>query len=237
MSKVHKTMMTTVLILIIALILCSIFGAFLGSARAQVLFSSLPFTVLWIVLVILLIVGLAIFKTLRGNYGLLLAHLGCILVLAGAMYGSQTGHKLFETDKICRGQMAIEKGRETSYVLSSLNGQISQLPFLIRLNDFKIEYYQSQHPDTVRDYISDVSVIQHGRPVACKIIEVNHPLHYGGYYFYQQSYDTQDGQYTILSVVSDSGLSIVYSGYLMLGVGVFWHFWLRHLARRPKDGN
>jgi len=89
----------------------------------------------------------------------------------------------------------------------------------------------------VRDYISNVIVIKNGQMVAYKNIEVNHPLHYGGYYFYQQSYDTQEGQYTILQVVSDSGLSIVYSGYLMLGIGVFWHFWFRHLLRRSKDGN
>jgi hypothetical protein len=28
-------------------------------------------------------------------------------------------------------------------------------------------------------------------------------------------------------VVSDSGLNLVYGGYLMLVAGVFWHFWGR----------
>lgn len=37
------------------------------------------------------------------------------------------------------------------------------------------------------------------------------------------------GEYTILMVVSDAGLNIVYSGYAMLIVGVFLHFWGRRL--------
>jgi hypothetical protein len=99
-------------------------------------------------------------------------------------------------------------------------------------DDFVLSY-----SGVVRDYTSDLAVIQNNQIVTGKIIEVNHPLHYGGYYFYQQSYDTQDGIYSILEVVSDSGLSIVYAGYLMLCTGAFWHFWLRHLLRRPTHAN
>jgi hypothetical protein len=82
---------------------------------------------------------------------------------------------------------------------------------------------------TIRDYISDVQVIKEGNVVAEKSIEVNHPLHFGGYHFYQSSYDTQGHRYTVLSVVSDTGLNLVYAGYLMLVIGVFWHFWIRHI--------
>jgi hypothetical protein len=81
----------------------------------------------------------------------------------------------------------------------------------------------------VRDYISDVQVIKDGNVVAEKSIEVNHPLHFGGYHFYQSSYDAQGHRYTVLSVVSDTGLNLVYAGYLAFGVGVFWHFWIRHI--------
>jgi hypothetical protein len=88
---------------------------------------------------------------------------------------------------------------------------------------FLLRYHKS-----VRDYISDVQVIKDGNVVAEKSIEVNHPLHFGGYHFYQSSFDTQAHRYTVLSVVSDTGLNLVYVGYLALGIGVFWHFWLRH---------
>ena len=75
-------------------------------------------------------------------------------------------------------------------------------------------------------YTSELEIVKDGRVVAAKNIEVNHPLHYGGYHFYQQSYgEDRLGVYTVLMVVSDSGLNLVYSGYTMLIVGVFWHFW------------
>jgi hypothetical protein len=80
----------------------------------------------------------------------------------------------------------------------------------------------------VRDYISELEIVKDGAVVAAKDIEVNHPLHYGGYHFYQHSYGEDTlGKYTVLMVVSDSGLHLVYGGYLMLIAGIFWHFWGR----------
>ena len=89
---------------------------------------------------------------------------------------------------------------------------------------------------TIRDYISELHIIEDNKVVAEKDIEVNHPLHFGGYHFYQHDYDQEEGQYTILSVTSDTGLVAVYAGYWMLGIGVFLHLWLRHIfaKRKPK---
>jgi len=94
--------------------------------------------------------------------------------------------------------------------------------------------YISQGPRAIRDYLSDVVVIENGKEVAAKVIEVNHPLHYAGYHFYQHSYDSEAGKYTILSVTSDSGLYTVYGGYWLLSLGVLWHFWLRHVVEHIK---
>jgi len=90
---------------------------------------------------------------------------------------------------------------------------------------FSLSCYSS-----VRDYISELQIIENDKVVAEKNIEVNHPLHYGGYHFYQISYDAEAGQYTVLEVTSDSGLVLVYGGYLMLCIGVFWQLWLRRLS-------
>jgi cytochrome c biogenesis protein ResB len=90
------------------------------------------------------------------------------------------------------------------------------------------------------DYISELQVIRDGKVVGEKDIEVNHPLHYGGYHFYQSSYDAKAGQFTVLQVVSDSGLYIVYAGYWALCLGVIWHLWLRHVfskIRTKKQAN
>jgi cytochrome c biogenesis protein ResB len=97
--------------------------------------------------------------------------------------------------------------------------------------------YVPQGPRVIRDYFSEVVVIENEKEVAGKVIEVNHPLHYGGYHFYQDSYDSQAGKYTILSVTSDSGLYVVYGGYWLLCSGVLWQFWFRHMFDRLKVQN
>lgn len=94
----------------------------------------------------------------------------------------------------------------------------------------------------ISEYISRLQVIEDNKVVAEKDIEVNHPLSFGGYHFYQQDYDRQAGQYTVLMVVSNTGLRVVYAGYWMLCIGVFWHMWLRHLfknigSKKQTDGN
>ncbi|HCO93775.1 MAG TPA: hypothetical protein DIU00_07485, partial [Phycisphaerales bacterium] len=86
----------------------------------------------------------------------------------------------------------------------------------------------------ISDYISELQIIEDGKVVAEKDIEVNHPLRFGGYHFYQSSYDDKAGQYTVLQVVSDTGLYVVYAGYWMLCSGVIWHMWIRHIFSRFK---
>jgi hypothetical protein len=89
----------------------------------------------------------------------------------------------------------------------------------------------------VKDYISDVEIVKDDQVVAEKSIEVNHPLHYGGYHIYQHEPGDADelGVYTGLLVVSDSGLNLVYCGYVMLIVGVFWHFWGRRIVEAIRS--
>ena len=89
---------------------------------------------------------------------------------------------------------------------------------------FQFSYYRQ-----ISDYISELEVVRAGKVVAAKAIEVNHPLHYGGYHFYQEEYDNRNAAYTVLGVVSDTGLWLVYAGYMMLCVGGVWHLWLRKI--------
>jgi len=102
--------------------------------------------------------------------------------------------------------------------------------------------FQLSYQRIISDYISELRIIKDDKVAAEKDIEVNHPLRFGGYHFYQSSYDDKAGQYTVLQVVSDTGLYVVYAGYWMLCIGVFWHLWLRHIVARLKtkkqtDGN
>jgi hypothetical protein len=87
----------------------------------------------------------------------------------------------------------------------------------------------------IKDFFSDLHVVQDGEIADRKVIEVNDPLHYGGYYFYQASYDASHGQYTVLSVTSDSGHGLVFAGYFFLCLGIFWHFWLQPVFNRSTN--
>ena len=93
----------------------------------------------------------------------------------------------------------------------------------------------------IRDYKSELVVLEEGQEWAHKTIEVNDPLYYGGYHFYQHSYDSQGGRYTVLSVQSDSGLWAAAVGFFLLGAGVMWLFWVQpaagYLRGRRDDGD
>jgi len=108
------------LLLIIVLIALSIYGAFIGAERAQQLFNQPPLVVYWTALAILLIIGIAAFRRLLRVPGLLLIHAGCVLILAGGMWGSRGGHnlqkKLFGIDKIRSGRMKIYEGNTSNMV-------------------------------------------------------------------------------------------------------------------------
>lgn len=332
--------------LIILLIFLSVYGAFIGAERAQIFFNSFPLSVYWCGLAILLVVGFFKFPRLLHKPGLFMIHAGCLLVLAGSMWGSQTGHRLGERflgiRKIPKGYMLISEGNTESRVMNENFRQLlGELPFSIKLNDFRLEYYEADEdqvpqlyiqtkegqylqlvakageevslgqgkgklkvlrtfgnfkiqtengktivtdegqgqenpaveveieasdgssymryvferfagfshsedgaglqlsyvvegPRIIRDYFSDLVIIEEGKEVISKTIEVNHPLHYAGYHFYQDSYDSEAGEYTILSVTSDSGLYAVYGGYWLLSLGVFWQFWFRHINRKKS---
>ncbi|MHC4152952.1 MAG: cytochrome c biogenesis protein ResB [Planctomycetota bacterium] len=81
------------------------------------------------------------------------------------------------------------------------------------ISDFK-SYVQALSPDGKQ-------------PIAAAIIEVNKPLEIGGYHFYQYSYEPDNLQYTVLAVVSNSGLFSVYLGFWMLGIGLAGLFWIK----------
>ena len=91
----------------------------------------------------------------------------------------------------------------------------------------------------IKDFFSELNVVKDGEIAGSKVIQVNDPMHYGGYYFYQSSYDAGHGRYTVLSVTSDSGHRPVFAGYFFLCLGIFWHFWLQPVFMRlsNRSGN
>ena len=87
---------------------------------------------------------------------------------------------------------------------------------------------------SIREYKSELVVMRDGAEAVRKVIEVNDPLHYGGYHFYQSSYDPEGHRYTVLTVVSDRGLAAVYVGMGLLVVGMVWRCWVRGVLRARR---
>jgi hypothetical protein len=356
MKKIRSIINWSVLLLILLLIIFSVYGAFIGANRAQAFFNTAPLTLYWILFVVLLCLGFVFIKRLLKSPSLLLIHLGCIMILFGAMWGSEGGlqlqKKIFNNNKLHSGNLIIHEGlsgnrviRKNAYLSFVLENdklkfyeyknnissfvkdddkRLFALPFDIKLKDFRIEYYKQPRllvrdvdgrqilledlkvgakyelgnsaqlivkelfsnlklkeikgrmqafddlnsgtnpaiktrivnndgteeeliafanhagqmgnskkyaiqyflSGMVKDYFSDVQIIDNGKVVKEKSIQVNDPLYYGGYHFYQQSYDQKGEKYTILSVFSDSGLYLVYTGYILLMIGIIWLMWL-----------
>lgn len=328
-NRLSRLQMWVALYLLILLITFSIVEAFRGSEIAQAFFNSLPLMIFWFLFTNLFILAILTFKRLRREPGLLLIHAGCVAILLGAMWGSETGHLLqnrfFKTNKMPKGYMLIYRGHSENRIISEDSAkQLGQTPFDIYLDDFRIDYHWNEgkliiqtptgqrltmpahsgehiipgdglnrikilrhfknfrirmdqdtttvldDPQTgqnpavevectwsnnkvevkyvfaqfpefgvlpegwkltyvldVRNYFGSLGVMQSGKVLRQKVIRVNDPLHYGGYYFYLKSYDPHHGSFTVLSVASDSGRGLVFSGYLLLCAGAFWKFWLR----------
>ncbi|MCR2061871.1 cytochrome c biogenesis protein ResB, partial [Campylobacter helveticus] len=93
-----------------------------------------------------------------------------------------------------------------------------KLPFSLSLKDFILDRYAgSMSPSS---YASDIEVVDEDKSFEYKIF-MNNVLDYGGYRFFQSSYD-QDEQGTILSVNKDPGKIPTYIGYTLLTLGFLW---------------
>jgi cytochrome c-type biogenesis protein CcsB len=105
--------------------------------------------------------------------------------------------------------------------LISYGSIYKELPFSIALQDFEMERYPGTNSPAsfsskvqLRDPNDAVSLDYH--------IYMNHILDYGGYRFFQSSYD-RDEEGTYLSVNHDFwGTWISYLGYFLLTVGMIW---------------
>ncbi|MEK6646811.1 MAG: cytochrome c biogenesis protein ResB [Candidatus Firestonebacteria bacterium] len=122
--------------------------------------------------------------------GVILVHFSFFLILVGAAIGGIFGVK---------GNIEIAEGEKVSQFYSR-NSQIPYpLDFSIYLKKFTVEYY----PDTQRpkSFISEVEISEKDKVVLDKKIEVNHPLKYKKFSFYQSSFGTSEKvEYIALTV-------------------------------------
>ena len=126
------------------------------------------------------------------------------------------------------GRMGME-GRPQVLRFDELDLAISygakerQLPFSIKLYDFIMERYPGTN--SAASYASEVQLIDARKGVKRDFrIYMNHILNYGGYRFFQSSFD-RDERGTYLSVNHDFwGTWISYLGYFLLTLGMILMF-------------
>ncbi len=339
-------------------VLCAI-PTFFGLETAEAWFVS-PFgATVWWAFGLLIVASMVAVQALRRRLGLLAMHLGMVLIVAGAMWGSPTMHRvrarLWDDPRQHKGFLIIDQAGVSSQLLDQKSNPIAQLPFDVHLEEFWIEYYSvavddrweciveaiapgNQHgmgqawrgmrvewkpdkkvrlpfcdidmlvtdyklaqygPDDnapilpeakleltreghrleepfeprpgmpavrlplaglydsakawydagsptlrfrppvpgIKDYKSALVVHKDGKEIARKTIEVNDPLYVDGYHLYQSDYDHAQNRYTVLSVASDSGLWLVYAGFILMAGGLALHVLLPKRRAKAKKPN
>ncbi len=122
--------------------------------------------------------GIQLFAQRGGytRYGVYLTHFSIIIILLGAVLGILFGFN---------GYLNLPEGG-SSDITYSRDGTQHKLGFNIYCEDFSISFYGTT--DTPKEYMSWLTIKENGKEVLKKTIEVNTPLKYKGYYFYQSSY-------------------------------------------------
>ena len=132
-----------------------------------------------------------------GHFGSDFVHLGLLVILAGGIISGFAGFRT--TLQISEGQVLA----------------VPTADFSLRLNKFTTEYYEN---GSVSDWKSDLTVIDTGAEVLSKTIEVNFPLSYKGYVFYQSSYGW-DWSHPSVELVMKKTLPVEAEETILLRIG------------------
>jgi cytochrome c biogenesis protein len=116
--------------------------------------------------------------------GFSITHLSLLIILIGGLIGSLYGF---------RGHVEILEGETANQIFLHVKGEEVSKPidFSVRCDDFDITYYDLKRPEKhVKEYTSQLTILENGKEVLKKTLRVNHPLHYKGLAFYQANYGT-----------------------------------------------
>ena len=158
----------------------------------------------------------------RWRIGFAITHLAMLLILIGAV--------MTATLKI-EGQMPLWEGQSSNLVFRPGDEPPHQLAFEVRLDDFQIDVY----PGTRRPamFRSRIVVLDPAGGELPAVIEMNKPLHHGGFSFFQSSYQLREGrEMSILSVARDPGEPVVFLGYGLMVLGMIVVFSTRLIQHR-----
>ena len=195
------------------------------SAALRLVYHSPVFIALWAVGAVTGLVWL-LSRGVAKRPATLCLHLALIVILIGALVTHLTG---------VQGRIHLRVG-ESAERFFEANGREHPLPFRLRLDDFKVEYYPGSAQ--AADYVSELS-FEDGKTVDFRAVSMNRIFRRSGYRFYQSSYD-EDLRGSWLSVNHDpAGIGITYAGYLLLLLSMIGFFFekdsgFRQVLRRIR---
>jgi len=197
----------------LALLLVMGYATFLEQAHgtayaAEHVYDTSWFFALWAVLALASVIVMGA-KQLYRRAAVCCLHVSLLLILCGAAV------TWFTADD---GLLHVREGASERQYLS--DDRLKELPFTVRLDSFRIDYYPgSQAP---ADFISYVRVTSSEAADTAVAVSMNRILHQDGYRLYQSSFDP-DHKGTILSVRYDPwGTPLTYFGYALLGLSMVW---------------
>jgi len=124
-------------------------------------------------------------KKIAGLFGSDIVHVGLLIILAGGIIsGGDAG---------MRRMLTIHEGRTL---------EVPEAGISLRLDKFQTDYYPN---GAVKDWKSTLTVIKDGQEILTRTIEVNHPLSFRGFMFYQSQYgyDWENPRFEILAQKKD----------------------------------
>ncbi|WP_294744378.1 cytochrome c biogenesis protein ResB [uncultured Prevotella sp.] len=169
--------------------------------------------ILGVVVVRQLVTVLSHFSLFTSHFSLL-SHMGLFLAMTTATLGNADMQRL---------KMVTTVGEQEWRAVTSY-GTIQEMPMTIELKQFIMETYDDGSP---KRFASDILVRTKDNEEIQTTIDVNKPVEVDGWKIYQYSYDTQMGpqsQISILELVSDPWLPLVYTGIYMLLAGAVCMF-------------
>ena len=177
-----------------------------------------PFVLIYVYIAVIL--GVIILQRLlhlhswKRDVPFLLNHLGLFLALTTATLGNADMQRV---KMIC----AID---EPEWRAMTTNGRIIEMPIAIELKKFIMETYDDGSP---KRFASEIQILTKSGKNIETVVDVNKPYEVDGWKIYQYGYDTQMGaqsQISILELVSDPWLPMVYTGIYMMLAGAVCMF-------------
>ena len=174
----------------------------------------LIYTYIDVILGVIILRRLMHLSSWKRDIPFLLNHLGLFIALTTATLGNADMQRV---------KMICGIG-EPEWRALEQSGAIKQMPIAIELNKFIMETYDDGSP---KRFASEIQILTKSGKNIETTVDVNKPYEVDGWKIYQYGYDTQMGaqsQISILELVKDPWLPLVYTGIYMMLAGAVCMF-------------